>query len=441
MTEILLELIIILTLIIVNGLLAMSEMAIVTSRRVRLQQMAQDGNRGAEVALDLAETPNRLLSTLQVGITLVGIFAGAIGGATIAQALGDALKDVAVLEPYASAIAIAIVVGTITLLTVILGELVPKRIALQNTESIAAAVSRPMRALSVIAWPVVRLLSLITDGILKILRIEAQEKTSLTAEEIRMLVDQGARAGIIEEIERDMVEGVFLLSDRTLEAIMTPRPEIVWLDVKATQETIRETVQNSAHSRFPVCDGTIDKPLGLVRAKDLLANCLGSERLALSEVMQDPLFAPDNAHALQVLDRFRETGVHLAMLVDEYGGIEGLVTSFDVLEAIVGDIPTMAEIDEPPIVQRKDGTWLVDGLTSVDDFKRNFDIGSLPGEGSFQTVGGYVVFMLGSLPAAGSHFGYGGLRIEVADMDGRRVDKVIVEKGPSLEAAEPESDE
>jgi putative hemolysin len=431
MTEIFLETIIILILIIVNGVLAMSEMAIVTSRRVRLQQMAQNGNRGAEAALDLAETPNRFLSTLQIGITLVGIFAGAIGGATIARALTDLLSQADALEPYAGVISLVIVVGTITFMTVLLGELVPKRIALQKTESIAAAVARPMRALSVVAWPVVRLLSLVTDGILTILGIDTEVKTSLTEEEIRMLVDQGARAGIIEEVERDMVESVFLLGDRTLEAIMTPRPEIVWLDVNAPQEQVRQTVQGSSHSRFPVCDGNLDKALGLVRAKDLLANCLAGERLSLSEVMQDPLFAAETAQALQVLDRFRETGVHLAMLVDEYGGIEGLVTSFDILEAIVGDIPTMAEIDQPPMIQRKDGSWLVDGLTSVDDFKRTFEIRSLPGEGTYQTVGGFVVFMLGSLPAAGSHFGYGGLRFEVADMDGRRVDKVMVDKGPA----------
>jgi putative hemolysin len=439
MTEILMEILIIVTLIILNGLFAMSEMAIVTARKVRLQQMAQNGSKGAEAALDLADTPNRLLSTLQIGITLVGIFAGAIGGATIAQALAETLSQVSAFEPYAAIVSIILVVGSITLLTVVLGELVPKRIALQNTEAIAAAVARPMRTLSILAWPAVRLLSAVTDGILKILGIDAQAKTSLTEEEIRMLVDQGARAGIIEKFERDMVESVFLLGDRTLEAIMTPRPEIVWLDVNASQEMIRETVQNSVHSRFPVCDGTIDKTLGLVRAKDLLANCLAGERLALSDVMQDPLFAPDNAQALQVLERFRETGVHLAMLVDEYGGIEGLVTSFDILEAIVGDIPTMAEIEQPPIVQRKDGSWLVEGLTSIDDFKRLFDVRSLPGEGTYQTVGGFVVFMLGSLPAAGSHFGYGGFRFEVADMDGRRVDKVIVEKGPNPQLQEEEN--
>ena len=438
MTEILLEVTIILLLILLNGLLALSELAIVSSRRVRLQQMAQDGNYGAEVALELAETPNRFLSTVQVGITLVGIFAGAIGGATISRALADLLGEWAFLAPYAGAISLILVVGSITFFTVVLGELVPKRVALQNSERIAAAISRPMRVLSVITWPVVRVLGLATDAVLVIFRLDAQEKTTLTEEEIRMLVEQGAQAGIIEEVERDMVESVFQLGDRSLEAIMTPRTEIIWLDVNANDEEIRQAVKGSSHSRFPVCDGELDKTLGLVRAKDLLADSLGGQRMRLREIMQEPLLAPENARALQVLERFRETGVHLAILVDEYGGIEGLVTSFDILEAIVGDIPTLAEIDQPPIVKRSDGSWLVDGLISVDDFKRAFDIRTLPGEGKYQSLGGFVVFMLGSLPVPGNHFGYAGYRFEVADMDGRRVDKVILEKGPSEESPEAE---
>ena len=430
MNEILLEISIILLLIVFNGLLALSEMAIISSRRVRLQQMAQVGNIGAEVALELAQTPNRFLSTVQVGITLVGIFAGAIGGATISRALADLLTQWTLAEPYAGAISLILVVGSITFLTVVLGELVPKRVALQNSETIAAAISRPMRSLSVITWPIVKVLGLVTDAVLALFRLKAPPKTTLTEEEIRMLVEQGAQAGIIAEVERDMVEGVFQLGDRTLEAIMTPRTEIVWLDVNASDEEIRQTVRGSSHSRFPVCDGEMDKTLGLVRAKDLLANCLGGESIRLGDMIQEPLFAPENAQALQVLERFRETGVHLAILVDEYGGIEGLVTSFDVLEAIVGDIPTLAEIDQPPIVKRSDGSWLVDGLISVDDFKKSFEIRTLPGEGNYQSLGGFVVFMLGSLPVPGNHFGYAGYRFEVADMDGRRVDKVILEKGP-----------
>lgn len=430
MSEILTETIIIFLLIVTNGLLAMSELAIVSSRRVRLQQLAENGNLGAEAALELAESPNRFLSTVQVGITLVGIFAGAIGGATIAQALASLLGQLPLLEPYAGAISLVIVVGSITFLTAVLGELVPKRIALQNAETIATVIARPMRVLSVITWPIVRLLGLATDAVLALLRVDAQPKTALTEEEIRMLVEQGAQAGIIEAVERDMVESIFQLDDRPLEAIMTPRPEIVWLDVNASEEEIRMAIEGSSHSRFPVCDGHLDKPLGLARAKDLLAMCMGDGHLNLQEVMDQPLFVPENTRALHVLEKFRETGVHLAMLIDEYGGVEGLVTSFDILESIVGDIPTMDEIGQPPIVQRADGSWLVDGLLSIDDFNRAFQIESLPGAGAYKTVGGFVIFMLGSLPRPGEYVDHADWRFEVADMDGRRVDKVLLQRLP-----------
>lgn len=430
MPQIVFQIVIILLLITLNGLFAMSELAIASSRRVRLQQMAEDGNRGAAVALELAQDPNRFLSTVQVGITLVGILTGAFGGATIAGALATPLSQIPVIGPYANAVSFILVVGTITFLSVVVGELVPKRIALQNTERIAAAVARPMRALSVVAWPAVRLLGLATDAILSVFRLDAPAEASVSEEEIRMLVEQSAQAGIIEEVERDMVESVFRLGDRPLDTMMTPRPEIVWLDVNAPEEKIREIVKNSSHSRFPVCDGQLDKALGVVRSKDLLSRCLSDEPLDLRVVMQEPLFAPENAQALKALERFKQTGVHLALLVDEYGGIDGMVTLIDILEAIVGDIPTMDEIVEPPIVTREDGSWLVDGLISVEDFKQAFDIRALPGEGEYQTLGGFVVFMLGSVPVSGNHFGYGGFRFEVADMDGKRVDKVIVEAAP-----------
>ncbi|MGD8857952.1 MAG: hemolysin family protein [Chloroflexota bacterium] len=434
MSDILLESVIVLLLILLNGLFALSELAIVSSQRVRLQQMAEDGNSGAVAALELAAMPSRFLSTVQVGITVIGILAGAIGGATFAEALAAPLAQIQPLAPYAEATSLVLVVGTITFLTVVLGELVPKRVALQNAERFAAIVARPMRRLSIITWPLVRLLSLATDAVLGILRVDAQPKTSLTEEEIRMLVEQGAQAGIIEAEERDMVESIFQLGDRSVEALMTPRPEIVWLDVNAPSEIILQTIDRSNHSRFPVCDGELDKPLGLVRAKDLLAVCVSGEPLDLRKVMDEPLFVPENARALQILERFRESGVHVAMLIDEYGGIEGLVTSFDVLESIVGDIPSMDEIEEPPIIQRADGSWLVDGLLTVEEFSRAFDIAALPGEGEYKSLGGFVIFMLGSLPKPGDHFDNGDYRYEVADMDGRRVDKVLLQRLPEPEA-------
>ncbi|MDX1614945.1 MAG: hemolysin family protein [Candidatus Promineifilaceae bacterium] len=430
MSAILFEVVVILLLIALNGLFAMSELAVISARTSRLEQMAQEGNRGARTALELANSPNRFLSTVQVGITLVGIFAGAFGGATIARELAVLMADLPLVGPYAGAVSFALVVGSITFLSVVVGELVPKRLALHSTERIAAGVARLMNGLAALATPVVRLFSLATDAILRVLGIDAPPEMEVTEEEITMLVQQGARAGIIEEAERDMVESVFRLGDRRLEGMMTPRPEVVWLDVNADEASIRETLKESAHSRVPVCDGDLDHVLGVVRAKDLMAACLDSAPFDLREVMQEPWFAPESMLALTALERFKQTGVHLALLVDEYGGIEGVLTLIDILEAIVGDIPTVDELVEPPIVQREDGSWLVDGLMNIDEFKHHFDIRNLPGEDSYQTLGGFVVFMLGAVPLPGQHFGWGGFRFEVADMDGKRVDKVIVDQAP-----------
>jgi len=430
MTQVTLQIAIVLLLILVNGLFAMSEMAIVSARRVRLERMAREGNHGARAALDLADTPNRFLSTVQIGITLVGIIAGAYGGATIAENLVGPLARIPWLEPYAGAISLTIVVGTITYLSVLLGELVPKRIALQSAERISSLVAAPMRGLSVLATPVVRLLSISTDVVLKLLGIEAQPESAITEEEIKVLLEQGAQAGMIEEVERDMVESIFRLDDRPLEAMMKPRTEIVWLDVNAPPEENRRLMEESNFSRFPVCEGDLDHVLGIVHAKDLLSNCLHGGPLDIVAAMRRPLFVPETVHALRALERFKQSGIHMALLIDEYGGIEGLVTLIDILEAIVGDIPTMDEITDPPVVQRDDGSWLVDGLLAIDDFMRIFEFESLPSEGSYQTLGGFMVLMLGSVPTTGDHFTWSAMRFEVADMDGNRVDKVLIDKEP-----------
>lgn len=426
MPETLFEITIILLLLILNGIFAMSEIAVVSARPIRLQQMAQRGNRGAAVALELSNNPNRFLSTVQVGITLVGIFAGAFGGANIAGELAVPLSELPRLGRYADMLSLIIVVGTITFLSVVVGELVPKRIALGNAEQIAALVSRPMRSLSIIATPVVRLFSIATDVILKLLGVQASEDEEVNEEEIRMMIQQGAEAGTIEESERDMVESIFRLGDRSLESMMTPRPEIVWLDVNESEEEIRRLISESDSTRFPVCDGDLDHILGVVRAKDLLFACLDWRAFDIRAVMQEPLLIPEKMEALKALERFRQSGSHIALVFDEYGGIEGLITLIDILEAIVGDIPTMSEMVEPPIVQREDGSWLIDGLITIEDFKEAFAIQLLPGEGKYQTLGGFIVFMLSRIPAAGNHFVWGRFRFEVADMDRYRVDKVLL---------------
>lgn len=426
MTQVVLEISVVILLILINGLFAMSELAVVSARRVRLERMAREGSRGAQAALDLVDTPNRFLSTVQIGITLVGIFAGAYGGANIAGELADLLRPVDYIGRYAGGISLFVVVGTITYLSVVIGELVPKRIALQSAEQISAFVARPMNVLSRLATPIVRLLSLSTEAVLRILGIKAETESSVTEEEIRVLVEQGAQAGMIEEVERDMVESIFRLDDRSLESMMTPRPEIVWLDAEASADENRRIIENSTFSRFPVCKGSLDHVLGIVHSKDLLAACLEGKPLNVIEAMNPPLFVPETVHALRALERFKQSGIHMALLIDEYGGIEGIVTLFDILEAIVGDIPTLGEATEPPIVEREDGSWLVDGLLPIDEFADFFDLATLPAEGSYQTVGGFMVLMMGNVPTSGDYFEWNAMRFEIADMDGNRVDKILV---------------
>lgn len=435
MSQIVFDIAIILLLIILNGVFALSEIAIVSARRIRLEQQAKEGNSGAKVALDLAEEPERFLSTVQIGITLVGIFAGAFGGARLSQVLAEALAPL-IGEQYASGISLALVVGTITYLSVVIGELVPKQIALQNAERIAAIIARPMQGLSWIATPVVMLLSGSTTAVVKLLGIPEDTSAAVTEEEIRVMVEQGAQAGIIEEAERDMVEGVFRLGDYQLEAVLTPRPEVVWLDINAPQEQIQETVKNSDASRYPVCDGDLDNVIGVVRAKAMLSAMMEGKSFDLKTIMRDPIFMPESMPAIKALEMFKQTGTHLAMIVDEYGSVEGVVTLFDILEAIVGDIPTPDEIEDPRITERDDGTWLIDGLIQIQDFKGYFDIDEMPSQDKYQTLGGFMVTMSGHIPQAGEHFGWGGYRFEVADMDGKRVDKVLLAQAPEEGAEE-----
>jgi putative hemolysin len=435
MSNVTFQIAVILLLVLVNGFFALAEIAVVSARRVRLQQMAGTGNRGAEAALALAKSPQRFLSTVQVGITLVGIFAGAYGGARLAEPLAAFLRQLSWLAPYASGISLFVVVGLITFLSVVIGELVPKRIALGSAESIAARVARPMQALSRLAAPLVRLLSLATEGMLRLLGVQASSEAEVSEEEIRVLVEQSARAGIIEDAEREMVESVFRLNDRPLEAMMTPRPEIVWLDMNAPAAENRRKIEEGPFSRYPVCDGSLDNVLGVVRAKDLLGACLEGRPFDLRAAMLEPLYFPGSMRTLRALEPFKQSGHHMALVVDEYGGIDGLVTLINILEAIVGDIPTEEEMEAPPVVQRDDGSWLVDGLLTLDEFEALFPIRSFPEEGSYQTIGGFMVFMVGQIPQAGDVVEWRGYRFEVMDMDGYRVDKVLLVELPKESAA------
>ncbi|PSB29024.1 hemolysin family protein [Chlorogloea sp. CCALA 695] len=428
MSSITLEILLLVLLIVANGIFSMSEMAIISSRKVRLQNMANQGNKKARVALDLAESPNRFLSTVQVGITLIGILAGAFGGATISEKLAQNLDQVPLLAPYSQGLSFGIVVMAITYLSLIVGELVPKRLALNNPEVIAATVAMPMKAIAAFASPVVHLLSASTDLVLRIIGIGPSTEPQVTEEEIKVLIEQGTEAGMFEEAEQDMVERVFRLGDRPVSALMTPRPDIVWLDLEDSPEENRKKMMDSANSRFPVCQGGLDNVLGIMPVTDLLARSLSGEALDLTVSLRQPVFVPESTRGLKVLELFKQTGIHMALVVDEYGVIQGLVTLNDILVEIVGDVPSADELDDPQAVQREDGSWLLDGMLPVDEFFKIFAVNDFQGEhrGSYQTLGGFVITHLGRIPNAADHFEWDGMRFEVMDMDGNRVDKVLV---------------
>ncbi|MEH2280994.1 MAG: hemolysin family protein [Nostoc sp.] len=428
MSSITFEILIILVLIIANGVFSMSEMAIVSARKVRLQQLANQGDAKAKVALKLAESPNHFLSTVQVGISLIGILTGAFGGATIAARLAVYVRLFPLLAPYSEPVSFGIVVLIITYLSLIVGELVPKRLALNNPEKIASIVAIPMQALAALASPVVFLLSASTDLILRLLGITASTEPQVTEEEIKILIEQGTEAGTFEEAEQDMVERVFRLGDRPVSYLMTPRPDIVWLDLDDSAEENRQKMVDSAYSRYPICQGGLDNVLGVIPVTDLLARSFRGEPLDLTIGLRQPVFVPESTRGLKVLELFKQTITHMALVVDEYGVIQGLVTLNDIMSEIVGDVPSTDGQDQPQAVQREDGSWLLDGMLPVEEFLELFGMEEWESEerGSYQTLGGFVITHLGRIPAAADYFEWHSMRIEVMDMDGNRVDKVLV---------------
>jgi putative hemolysin len=424
MAAIAFEVVFILLLLIANGLFAMSELAIVSARKARLQRRAGEGDTGACAALKLAEEPGNLLSTVQIGITLIGVMAGAFGGATIAEEMVAGLSRLPFLAPYSEALSVGLVVVVITYLTLVVGELAPKRLALNNPERVASLVARPMQALARIAAPLVRLLNLSTDLVLRLLGVRPAADPPVTEEEIRLMLEQGTEVGIFEPIEEEMVEHVFRLGDRKLSAMLTPRTEIVWIDVDEPADQIRAKLLTSGHSRFPVAQGGLDDVRGVVLAKDLLAQTLEGKPLDPQAVLRPVPFVPETMPALDVLEHFRQGHSKIALVLDEYGGLQGLVTTDDVLVAIVGDLPGLGEAGERETYQREDGSWLLGGLLPLDEFGELFGLKDLP-VGGTETLGGLVMTLLGRIPTAGDRLEWQGLHLEIVDMDGRRVDKVL----------------
>jgi putative hemolysin len=428
MDSILTQVLIIIGLIIANGFLAMAEIAIVSARKVRLQQRAEEGDAKAKIALELANSPSRFLSTIQIGITLVGILAGAFGGVTIAEQLAPKLNRIAWIAPHGGAVSLSIVVLGITYLSLIIGELVPKQIALHHAERISAAVAPSMRTLSWLAAPLVKLLSLSTQLVLRTFGVRPSEEVTVTEEEIKLMIEQGTQEGVFEPSEQEIVERVFRLGDRTANSLMTPRPDVVWLDPNEPPEEIQQKITADSHTHYPVAEGQIDHIIGLVNSKDLLSQNLSCQPIDLRSVLRPALFIPESMSALDMLERFKQKRTHVAFVIDEHGGFQGLVTTSDILEAIVGDIPMPDEAEEAEIIQREDGSWLVDGKVPADELKDLLQTDELPfeNENLYQTLGGLVMAFLGRIPKSGDHFEWGGFRFEVMDMDGHRVDKVLI---------------
>ena len=428
MTAILLEVVLIVFLAVANGVLAMSEIAIVSVRKARLQELSEDGDRRAQIALELANEPTRFLSTVQIGITLVGILAGAVGGATIAEQLGALLSGIPRLAPYGDVIALGIFVLAIAYLSLVIGELVPKRLALTNPDRVATLVASPMRRLSSLAGPIVWLLSVSTEAVLRLLRVRPSSEPSVSEDEVKIMLAEATQEGVFEPAEEDMVRRVFRLGDRRVSALMTHRTDIVWLDMMDPPQEWLRIVTSSGHSRLPVARESLDNILGVVQAEDLLARESVEGPADLKALLSPPVFAPESAPALEVLEIFKESRQPLALVIDEYGGLEGLLTLYDVLEAIVGDLPEAGEAYEPEAVERRDGSWLLDGMLPIDEFKELFGVEELPGEARahFDTLGGFVIAFLGRIPSTADHFQWNDWCFEVMDMDGHRVDKALV---------------
>lgn len=412
-------------LILFNGVLAMSELAIVSAREVRLQQAAEDGSHGAAVALDLQAEPNKFLSTVQIGITLVGILAGAFGGSQLSGNVSGWLANIDFIAPYADTVAFVLVVSTITYLTLVIGELVPKRLALQHAETLSILIAQPMKWLSIIASPLVWILGESTDLVLRLARVQQSDEPSVTEEEVRSLLQQGAQIGVFNTAEHEMVVEVFRLSDRTVKEIMTPRTRMTWLDINAPIEELSGIVAESDYRSYPVARGNPEVVVGVIRSRDFWRHT-AEDGDSLSDIIHEAMFVPETLPAIELLEDFRQSGEELAIVLDEFGGVDGIVTLQDIVDEIAGEFARPDE--QPNMVQREDGSWLVDGLVAIHDI--NEILGEkvqVDGqERDFETIAGFVIDELGRIPSTGDIVKWHGWQFEIVDMDRNRVDQILI---------------
>ncbi len=423
------ESLIILALILLNGIFSASEIAIVSSRKARLQVLVDRKNAAAKQVLKLKESPNQFLSTVQIGITLIGILTGIFGGATISQRLNVYLSEITWLQGYSSQVSILLVVVVITFLTLVLGELVPKRVGLAIPEKYATIVAIPMNILSKAVAPFVWLLSVTTDGIVRLLNIKTSQN-AVTEEEIKALVDEGADIGAIEHIEHEIVDRVFSLGDKRAVNLMTHRSNVIWLDMDDEYEVHKQTILKSGHSVYPVCQGGLDNIIGFVHIKSLLKQYLIEQPIHLKQLTQPLNYVHENSSAYSILNKFKSSKIHQAVVLDEYGSLQGIVTINDILSSLVGDISDGDTAERPEVITREDGSLLIDGQYQIDDLFAILGIDTSEEEeegiGSINTIAGLVLLKLGHMPTAGERMQWKDHEFEVMDMDGNRIDKVLV---------------
>lgn len=418
-----LEIIILFFLILINAFIVMCEMALVSAKKSRLEGTAAKGDLKSKTALELKEDPDLFLSTTQIYITLIAILTGVYSGERFSIYLRPLIEKVGFLQPYAETVSTVIVVIVVTFLSILFGELVPKRIAIMNPEKIAKGIARPIKVLSKISYPLVWLLSSLSAGVFKLFNIVPQSDSQVTEEEIKAMINEGSELGAIEEEEKDIIERVFHLGDRNITSLMTHRTDIVWLDVNEDRTSVKEKIKEFQHSVYPVCRDNIDDIEGIIYVKDLYLH----PDATLPDLARKALFIPENNSAYQVLEKIKNTKIHYAFIVDEYGSLQGMITVKDILKAIVGEMPE-EEDDEYVIVERKDGTYLIDGQIQFYDFLTKFDktVWINEGENEFDTLAGFILHELKRIPVVGDTFEWRGFDFEIVDMDGQRIDKVIV---------------
>ncbi|MCC6070828.1 hemolysin family protein [Massilia sp. GCM10020059] len=416
-------------LIILNGLFAMSEIALVTARKGRLMKLANAGDGGAQVAIDLGDEPTKFLSTVQIGITSIGILNGVVGEATLAAPLAAWLQSLGMPAAASSYTASALVVIAITYFTIVLGELVPKRLGQINPEPLARAVARPMQVLAIVAKPFVVLLASSTQLILRLLGVQDSSQKPMTEDDLHMILEEGSEAGIIEHKEHRMVRNLFRLDDRQISSFMVPRGEVVCLDVNDDIDSNLRRLEASPHSRFPVVRGGWDEILGVATARQMLAQVLRGERPELAGNLEQPVYLPESLTGMELLENFQSSGMQLAFIVDEYGQVQGIVTLQDVLESITGEFKTHHG-EDAWAVRRDDGSWLLDGLIPIPELKDCLDLGELPEEsrGRYNTLSGMMLLLLGDIPTTGETCAWGGWQFEIVDLDGLRIDKVLASR-------------